>query len=127
MRLIDFNKPKKVRSTEEHNQLYSSDSGVAGTYVPNMSEVDRNKWRGIHVKGIDERIEIRKTIGGSQVLIVVYKNVRFTHWSVDKKEWYKNHNNVRISMNGKLDMTFKDYEEFTKVIEEAKEILNQTK
>lgn len=127
MSLIDFNKPKKVRSTEEHNQMHSSDSGVAGTYVPNMSEADRNKWRGIHIKGTDERIEIRRTIGGSQVLIVVYKNVRFTDWRVNQKEWYNNHNNVRISMNGKLDMTFEDYEEFTKVIEEAKEILNQTK
>lgn len=125
MSLIDFNKPKKIRSTEEHNKMHSSDSGVAGTYVPNMSDADRKKWKGIHVKGTDERIEIRKTIGGTQLLVIVYKNVRFTHWKENQAEWYKNHNNVRMSMNGKLDMTFEEYDELTKVIEEAKEILNK--
>jgi hypothetical protein len=124
MSLIDFNKPKKIRSTEEHNKMFASDSGVDGTYVPNMSDADRKKWKGIHIKGTDERIEIRKSIGGTQMLIVVYKKARFTDWKVDRNEWLKNHNNVRISMNGKLDMTFDDYDEFKNVIEEAKEILN---
>jgi hypothetical protein len=105
--------------------MHSSDSGVAGTYVPNMSEEDTKKWRGKHIKGqrIDERIEIRKTIGGTQLLVVVYKEKRFTHWKVNQAEWYKNHNNVRLSMNGKLDMTFDEYDEFVKVIAEAKQIL----
>lgn len=123
MSLIDFNKPKKIRSTEEHNKMYTSDSGVAGTYVPNMSKADREKWKGIHIKGTDERIEIRKTFHGVQVLIIVYKNVRFTDWSVNRNEWCNRHNNVRISMNGKLDMTFEEYDELTKVIAEAKELL----
>jgi hypothetical protein len=126
MSLIDFDKPKKIRSTEEHNKMHSSDSGVPGTYVPNMSEEDTKKWRGNHIKGqrIDQRIEIRKTIGGTQLLIVVYKEKRFTDWRVSQTEWNKNHNNVRLSMNGKLDMTFDEYDEFVKVIEEAKTILN---
>jgi hypothetical protein len=122
-KMIDFDKPKKVRTTEEHNNMFSSDSGVAGTYVPNMSIEDQKKWKGKHIKGDDERIEIRKTIGGTQLLIVVYKNTRFTDWKVNQDEWYKNHNNVRMSMNGKLDMTFKEYDEFIEVINEAKEIL----
>jgi hypothetical protein len=125
MSLIDFNKPQKIRSTDEHNQMHSSDSGVAGTYVPNMSEADGKKWKGKHIKGTDERIEIRRTIGGTQLLVVVFKSVRFTHWKVSQEEWYKNHNNVRISMNGKLDMTFYDYDQLTKVIEEAKTLLNK--
>lgn len=123
MSLIDFNKPKKIRSTEEHNQMYMSDSGVAGTYVPNMSVNDMKKWKGIHVKGADENIQLRKTFHGVQLLIIVYKNVRFTDWSVNRDEWCNRHNNVRISMNGKLDMTFEEYDELTKVIAEAKEIL----
>jgi len=127
MNIIDFDKPKKVRSTDDHNQMYSSDSGVAGTYVPNMSEADAKKWKGKHIKGTDERIEIRRPIGGTQLLVGVYKDVKFTHWKVNQAEWYKNHNNVRMSMNGKLDMTFYDYDQLTKVIDEAKQILNQTK
>lgn len=125
MGLIDFNKPQKVHSTENHNEMYSSDSGVAGTYVPNMSVADMKKWKGKHIKGVDERIEIRKTIGGTQLLVVVYKDVRFTDYKVNREEWYKNHKNVRMSMNGKLDMTFAEYDELVKVIDEAKEILNK--
>lgn len=75
-KLLCFDKPKKIRNTKEHNEMYSSDSGVAGTYVPNMSEEDKNKWKAKHIKGEDERIEIRKTINGVQLLIVVYKRER---------------------------------------------------
>jgi len=93
-----------------------------------MSEDDTKKWKGKHIKGEDERIEIRKTIGGTQLLIVVFKAVRFAEWVSGKawkdQEWYKNHNSVRISMNSKVDMTFDDYNEMTKVIEEAKTLLN---
>lgn len=49
--LLDFNKPKKVRSTASHNEMFSSDSGVAGTYVANMSEEDKNRWKGKYVNG----------------------------------------------------------------------------
>ena len=48
-KLLCFDKPKKVRSTEEHNKTYMSDSGIAGTYVPNMSEEDKNKWKAKHI------------------------------------------------------------------------------
>lgn len=123
MSLIDFNKPKKIRSTEEHNQMYSSDSGIAGTYVPNMSKADREKWKGNHIKGTEERIEIRKTFHGVQLLIVVYKKISFTDWHVNRDAWRTNHNNVRISMNGKLDLTFDEYDELTEVVAEAKELL----
>ena len=43
---INWDKPKKARSTSAHNQMNSSDSGVAGTYVPNMSDEDRHSWKG---------------------------------------------------------------------------------
>lgn len=123
MSLIDFNKPQKIRSTFDHNQIYGSDSGVAGTYVPNMSDEDMDKWKGTHIKGEDERIEIRKTIGGVQLLIMVSKSIKFTSYFDNRKEWLKNHKNVRISMNGKMDITFDEYDEFIKVIEEAKNLL----
>ena len=63
MGLLSFDKPKKVRSAEEHNKMFSSDSGIAGTYVPNMSKEDQLKWKAKHIKGDDERIEIRKEFG----------------------------------------------------------------
>ena len=62
MGLLSFDKPKKIRSTEEHNKMFSSDSGISGTYVPNMSKEDQLKWKAKHIKGDDERVEIRKEL-----------------------------------------------------------------
>lgn len=119
---INFNKPAKVRSTAEHNKRYMSDSGVDGTYVPNMSREAMYEWKGKHIKGKDERIEIRKTFYGTQMLIVVYKN------RLDKEGYggamITQHENIQISMNSKLHLTWEDYKEFKEVIQEAELILN---
>lgn len=121
MKILSFEKPKKLRSSKEHNEKYMNESGHA--WIPNMSEKDMEKWRAKHITGKDERIEIRKTFSGTQVLIVVFKNKRFTKWEEDRVAWSKNHNNVRISANGKIDMTFDQYDELKQAIEEAKQIL----
>lgn len=118
MSVLSFDNPKKTRSTEEHNKLHSSDCEVSGTYVPNMSEEDNLKWKAKHIKGKDERIEIRKSLG-AQVVIVVYKNVREGDW----QNGIEGHDNVRISANSKMHMTFEEYKEFTEAIKEAMEIL----
>ena len=108
--MINWDKPNKVRSTDEHNEMHSSDSGVAGTYAPNMSKEDMQTWKGKHVnKGKEnERIELRKTFSNgnnyAQVLVVVTDS-------------------VTISTNGKIDMTYSDIEEFRSVINEAKQIM----
>ena len=107
MQLLDFTKPQKKRSTEDHNKRYSSDSGIPGTYVPNMSDDDMYKWKAKHIKGDNERIEIRKTFKGTQVLIIVHKN---------KDE-------VKMSMNGSTHMTYTDWENMKLAVYEAKEIL----
>ncbi len=144
--ILDFDKPKKVRTTEDHNNLFSSDSGVAGTFVPNMSKEDMKKWKAKHIGGDDERIEIRKTLGGSQVLIVVYKDsyhppypkypdtkysdsayhVNLAKYKEKQKEWYKRHEEIKLSMNGKVDMTFEEYAEMREAITEAKMLMNIT-
>jgi len=137
--ILSFDKPKKVKSTEKHNKTYQSDSGIAGTYVPNMSDDDMNKWKAKHIKGDDERIEIRKTIEGVQILIVVFKNAYqpkrpkypsnydnkevTLKYKEEQTEWFKRHNNVRISMNGKLDMTWDNFFDMEQAVREAFEIL----
>lgn len=122
--ILSFEKPKKVKSTKEHNDTYSSDSGIAGTYVPNMSKDDMNKWKGKHIKGNDERIEIRKSFDGVQLLIVVYKNPNPVEWDSDNGDAYqKCHKDIKISMNGKLDLTMDDYFNMHEGIKEAIEIL----
>lgn len=123
MGMLSFEKPKKLRKTKKHNKMYQSDSGIAGTYVPNMSKEDMNLWKAKHIKGNDERVEIRKTLNGVQVLVIIYKNIRHTEWTADREEWSKNHKNVQISMNGKLQMSFYEYNEMTQAIKEAQGIL----
>ena len=114
MGILDFDKPKKLRSTKEHNEMYQSDSGVAGTYMPNMSEEDNNKWKGKHIKGADERIEIRKNLD-SQLLIIVYK----------RADSYGNFwpHNMKMSMNGPCRFNFKEWEELKQAVEEARDKL----
>ena len=121
MAILDFNKPAKVRSTADHNKRYMSDSGVDGTYVPNMSEADMKKWKAKHIKGADERIEIRKTLNGVQLLVVVYKTRKETegYGGIMRME----HENVQMSMNGKLQMSFAQYKELKEAISEAIVIL----
>ncbi|MFA5153773.1 MAG: hypothetical protein WC554_14525 [Clostridia bacterium] len=143
--ILDFSIPKKVRSTKEHNETYDSDSGIPGTYVPNMSEKDKHRWKAKHVKGDNERIEIRKTFT-SQLLIVVYKKPyqpkrpEFPEYDGGGKDFYweqankiysaamddyeKSHRDVQMSMNGKLDLTFEEWEEMIEAINEARFILD---
>lgn len=121
-KILNFDTPKKLRSTEKHNEMFQSDSGIAGTYVSNMSNEDLGVWKAKHIKGKDERIEIRKTINSVQLLVVVYKKSTITK-SKNWRDRTKDHNDVRISMNGKLDMTYDEYYDMNEAIREATEIL----
>ena len=127
--ILSFDTIKKVKTTEEHNSTYSSDSGIAGTYVPNMSKDDMQKWKAKHIKGDDERIEIRKTMHGTQLLIIVYKKNNKISWEEairtnQRNEYHKKHQDIHISMNGKLQLDLNDYKELNIAIDEAKDILN---
>jgi len=110
--MINWDKPKQLRSTKEHNEIFQSEAQAAGTYVPNMSNDDQQVWKGKHInKGKDTaRIELRKTFssrdGYAQTLVVVTRN-----------------KGVTISANGKMDMTFEEWEEVTEVMHEALELI----
>lgn len=145
-KLLWFVKPEKKHSTVEHNERFSSDSGVLGTYVPNMNDEDLYKWKAKHLTGDHERIEIRKTFGGVQLLVIVYKKPyqpekpQFPEYDGGGKDFYweqanilyhadceryeKRHQNVRISMNGKLDMTWTDWQDLHDAVDEALDILS---
>lgn len=119
MGILSFEKPAKVRSFKDHAERYSSDSGIAGTYVPNLSKADMKKWKAKHIRGKDERIEIRKSINGAQMLIVVYKSRQEGDWHAG----IHSHENVQISANGKIQLAFADWQEMAQAIEEAKALL----
>jgi len=111
MGIINWDKPKKAMPTEAHNNHFSSDSGIAGTYVPNMSREDMIKWKGKKfIKTPNPRIEIRKTFlytTGANVLIVVSESGP----------------NITISTNGKIMMSIEEMNEFKQVVDEAYELL----
>ena len=124
--LLSFEKVSKVMTEEERVNKYSSDSHVPGTYVPNMSEDDMKKWKGKHIKGKDERIEIRKTVYGTQLVVIVYKEARTekdTRYNGEEYEYYV-HKDVHISANGKILLDKVEHEELNQVIAEAKYILH---
>lgn len=116
--ILDFNKPKKIRKTDVHNNMHSSDSGIAGTYVENMSDDDKQKFKAKHIRGIDERVEIRVNLNGTQMVMKVFKKK-----SDDSVVGYKRHEDVQISMNGKLNLSLKDWGSVTLAMAEAKQIL----
>jgi molecular chaperone DnaK (HSP70) len=123
--ILTFEKPKKVRSTEEHNDMYSSDCGVEGTYVPNMSDEDNEKWKAKYISGEYPRIEIRKCFNdyewkekppgycrrpsgnySSQVCINVYTD-----------------GGVVMSMNSRSGFASKDWNDLQQAVTEAKQWL----
>ena len=131
--ILDFEKPAKVKI----DVIF--DGGPPGGYVPQMSNVDAEKWKAKHFnKGKEgERIEIRKTFEGAQVFIIVAKDgwdlaAKNEHivqpvqvlngYSYNRGTCTKGYN-VRISTNGAMLMSFAVWGEFVQAIEEAKALM----
>ena len=105
MTLLDWTKPKRIRSSQDHADLYQSDTGIPGTFMPNMSEADKCRWKAKFIGGDDPRVEIRKEVGPSLMLVVV----RATHQGPT----------VQLSTNGKLPFSVKEWPELDRAVEEA--------
>ena len=79
-----------------------------------MSKEDCEAWKAKHIKGVDERVEIRKTVSDiekrrySQMVIVLRKN-----------------GHLSISGNGTISMQPEIAEEFLVALSEAKELLSE--
>lgn len=106
MAILSFDKPERARTPEEHADMHSSDTLVPGTYVPNMSHDDMERWKA---RKIADRVEIRKTVfdslGSSQVKIIVTRDY------------------VRMSTNGTMHWAGEKWTELFEAVKEAREIL----
>jgi hypothetical protein len=122
-KVLSWDKPKRKMPKEEWMKI-SADSAPPGVYTPNMSKNDMLKWKAKHIKGDDERVEIRKSfyhhndkpypnhIGYSaQALIVV------------RRAPNNGQPQVLISTNGKMGMTFLEACNFKDAVNEAMEVL----
>jgi len=114
MSLLSWDKPKKARTTEKHNNTFVADGAPPGTYVPNMSDEDVHKWKAKLIGGKDQRVEVRVTVNGkprgsdkwgpsAAVLLVV-----------------RPEGTVVFSANGKAEL---DIDKLTQAIAEAKKAL----
>lgn len=112
MPLLNFETPKKVRPI-----------GQSGPFEPNMSDADRDTYKAkwLHKGRMDERIEIRKTFNGTQVVAVVFNKPDIRHIrGLEISE----HLDVQLSANGKMNFTWDQWNELDKAIREAKNLLN---
>lgn len=113
MSVVNWNKPARLNTPAVHAAMHEFDSGPPGGYVPNMSEEDARTWRGKLIGGNDPRVELRKTIGHTQVVVVVRLTTKFGQ-------------NIEMSANGRIQLSFSDMDEMQQVIAEAKQKLNET-
>ena len=101
-KLLNFTKPDKVRSTEEHNDMYVACGAVPGVYVPNMSDEDNCRWKCKHIEGDNERIEMRKWMGAN-IVVVVWKGL-----------------DMKISANSSMHFEEHEWDELVAIVQEAR-------
>ena len=117
--VINWGKPRKIHSSADHVEMYQSDSGVPGTYMPNMSDADIKAWKGKVVGSTTSspQVEIRK----DSMVIVVSLGGGYQY------KFYKRERtvgiNIHISMAGPTQLTFKEWDEMKVAVEEAKQKL----
>lgn len=131
MTLLMWEKPDQVLPKEVWMNI-SADGAPPGVYSPNMSRADMERYKAKLVgKHTDEaRVEIRKTFGGTQMLILVTlldsglsigKNKIAHSWGVtydiapDKT--------IRISMNGPAHLSFAELGDIIQAVAEARTVL----
>ena len=105
--------------------------GPTGGYQPNMSDADAATWRAKEtgMKSGFPQVEIRKSFKSAQCLIIVNLGKGYKYKSYEPVKGPNSWGtptrgiNVHMSLNGPLQMTFKDVEEMQEAIQEAKDYL----
>lgn len=108
---LSWERPAPLLDAVEHAEKYQSDSGIPGTYVPNMSEADRVKWKAKKIGGEDPRVEIRKGFPHGVLALIVVRRRPPT-------------NTITMSMNGKAEFTLQDWTDMAFGVAEAKQALD---
>ena len=136
--LLMWEKPKKAMSHEEHVVAHGSSAEAAGTYVPNMSDEDAGRWRA-RLAGQKKgplRVEVRRTLNGAQIVLVVSEGNIWPHREVwvdggeDDDGHYElrppdRYANLKLTANGPLYATFEEWAEINAVIAEARAFLRE--
>lgn len=123
MSVLSFAKLKKVMTKEEH-QSYTAEGAPPGTYVSNMSDVDRKKWKAkvVGSQSLNFQIELRSEKSGSNLLAIV--NGKMPDY--DPKEpfaWQGQPHQMKLSANGPMFFGPKEWDEFMAAVAEAHLVL----
>jgi hypothetical protein len=133
MGILMWDKPKKAMSTENWKEI-SFEDGPSGGYVPNIAEEDLDKWRAklVGKTSASPQVEIRSSIGGAQLLIIVNLGGGYKYKSYVRKgeklegRWggYETGGiNVHMALNGGAQFTFDEFAQIQQAVTEAKEFL----
>jgi len=128
--ILTFAKPKKAQPVEEWQKI-SADDAPPGVYSPNMSAEDRELWKAklVGSRSKCHRIEIRKTLSGSQVVVVVNGNMAHYEAAEGWGSHWKNRealaHGVKISANGAMIFTPTDWTDLNRAVMEARAILDR--
>jgi hypothetical protein len=137
--LLFWDKPEKVMSTEKWKSI-SADGAPPGVYLPNMTDEDAERWKAKikYAKTDHPQVEIRKTVRGSQmVLIVALDGWTYRpsgHVVGETREGESNYRHhategyqVRMSVNGPLWWKWPDFLDLTIAVHEARNVLTALK
>jgi len=121
MGTIMWDKPKKIMTEKIRRERFQSDSGIPGTYVPNMTNDDIKRWKGKIVgKTTDSpQVEIRKD---SFVIIVsLGGGYKYKYYNRDGTKGI----NLHIGASGPIQLNFKEWDEMKKIVNEARQVLRE--
>jgi len=104
--LLWWDKPAPATTHAAHVKAHSADGAPPGTYAPNMSPADRQRWKAKRIRGTDPRIEVRKGLANGSLLLVVVRP-----------------DSITISTNFKAQFDDQGWEELCRVREEARATL----
>lgn len=131
MGVLTWEKPEKLRSSEEHAADHSADGAPPGAYVPNMSAEDRMKWKAKlagHKAGYPQ-VELRRD---GCVIVVSSRGYKYKHYDTrDIKRWDKKSKNadevclIHIACSGPMSLTTEEYGKMLQAVEEAKAKLEE--
>lgn len=125
--ILSWDKPGKVMSEQDRRDTFASDSGVPGTFVPNMSNADVARWKAKLVghKSGHPQVEIRKD--STVIIVSLHGGYRYKHYGNPNSPWPSSTAgiNLHIATAGPIQWSWKDYEEFQQAIAEAREFLEK--
>lgn len=125
MTTLMWDKPDRVQSVEEWKS-WQADSAPPGTYVPNMSDADRARWKAKKVgfKAGHPQIEIRKD--STVIVVSLHGGYKYNGYGSDKPHSPPTGGiNLHIATAGPIRWTWQEWAECQQAIAEARAILEE--